>query len=125
MFNLLIGNCDAHSKNFSLLYDASVPTLAPLYDLVSTTVYPELTTRLAMSLDGARPIEEVTRSAWARLPRESLYSERFASGEVAGLVAGVLDVMDTLMAQAGHDNQTAETVAAGVRSRAGALAGSG
>ena len=38
VFNWLIGNCDAHGKNFSLLYDAGAPTLAPLYDLVSTTV---------------------------------------------------------------------------------------
>jgi serine/threonine-protein kinase HipA len=38
VFNWLVGNCDAHAKNFSLLYDSSAPTLAPLYDLVSTTV---------------------------------------------------------------------------------------
>jgi serine/threonine-protein kinase HipA len=28
VFNWLIGNCDAHAKNFSLLYDAGAPTLA-------------------------------------------------------------------------------------------------
>jgi len=40
MYNYLIGNCDAHSKNLSLLHnmDGSV-SLAPIYDLISTTIY--------------------------------------------------------------------------------------
>ena len=40
LFNYLIGNCDAHLKNYSLLpgSNGSV-TLAPAYDLISTTVY--------------------------------------------------------------------------------------
>lgn len=39
-FNLLIGNADAHSKNYSLLLEGSnTPRLAPLYDLLSTRAY--------------------------------------------------------------------------------------
>jgi len=40
IFNYLIGNCDAHSKNLSLLHsmDGAV-SLAPIYDLASTTIY--------------------------------------------------------------------------------------
>jgi len=40
VFNYLIGNCDAHAKNFSLLYndDGSI-SLAPAYDLISSTIY--------------------------------------------------------------------------------------
>jgi serine/threonine-protein kinase HipA len=55
IFNLLIGNHDAHAKNFSLLYmpDRSV-RLAPLYDLVSTVFYPEQTDRMAMKI-GKQP----------------------------------------------------------------------
>ena len=68
VFNWLIDNCDAHAKNFSLLYDAGAPMLAPLYDLVSTTVYPELTRRLAMSLGGARRTDEVNADYGSRLP---------------------------------------------------------
>ena len=53
IFNLLIGNHDAHAKNFSLLYmpDQTV-RLAPLYDLVSTVYYEELTDKMAMKLGG-------------------------------------------------------------------------
>jgi serine/threonine-protein kinase HipA len=55
IFNFLIGNHDAHAKNFSLLYmpDRSV-RFAPLYDLVSTVFYPELTDRMAMKI-GKQP----------------------------------------------------------------------
>lgn len=53
VFNLLIGNHDAHAKNFSLLYmpDRSI-RLAPLYDLVCTVYYPELTDKMAMKIGG-------------------------------------------------------------------------
>lgn len=51
IFNLLIGNHDAHAKNFSLLYmpNRSI-RLAPLYDLVCTVYYPELTDKMAMRI---------------------------------------------------------------------------
>jgi serine/threonine-protein kinase HipA len=40
LFNLLIGNADAHSKNYSLLLEgAGAPRMAPLYDLISTRAY--------------------------------------------------------------------------------------
>jgi serine/threonine-protein kinase HipA len=40
VFNLLIGNGDAHAKNYSLLLDGDgTPRLAPLYDLLCTRVY--------------------------------------------------------------------------------------
>jgi len=40
LFNLLIGNADAHSKNYSLLLEGpGGARLAPLYDLLSTRAY--------------------------------------------------------------------------------------
>ena len=53
IFNLLIGNHDAHAKNFSFLYmpDRSL-RLASLYDLVCTVYYEELTDKMAMKIGG-------------------------------------------------------------------------
>ena len=51
MFNFLIGNNDAHAKNFSLLYSGGKPFLAPAYDLISTQVYPGLAKKMAMKID--------------------------------------------------------------------------
>ena len=40
IFNALMANHDAHAKNLLLLYDGKFAVLAPLYDLLSTAVYP-------------------------------------------------------------------------------------
>lgn len=60
LFNLIIGNADAHGKNFSLLYDREGLRLAPLYDLLSTSWYPEVHPRMAMPMAGARRLEDFT-----------------------------------------------------------------
>ena len=57
--NLLIGNGDAHAKNFSILHSASgALTLAPLYDLLCTLHYGD--DRLAMAIDGVSNTDQVT-----------------------------------------------------------------
>lgn len=118
VLNWLIGNCDAHAKNFSLLYDRGAPRLAPLYDLVSTTVYPELTSRLAMSLDGARRIEEVDARAWATLAGEAGYSLRFARTATASMVGRVIAEAEKLAKLPRHRNETVDAVIEGIHARA-------
>ncbi|MGZ5299812.1 MAG: HipA domain-containing protein [Actinomycetota bacterium] len=57
--NVLIGNGDAHGKNFSLLHDQSgALRLAPFYDLMSTMTYGD--DRLAMYVDDVRRTDRVT-----------------------------------------------------------------
>ncbi len=57
--NALIGNGDAHAKNFSLLHTASgALALAPLYDLLSTLYYED--DRLAMYIDNVHRTNRVT-----------------------------------------------------------------
>lgn len=50
LFNLIIGNNDAHGKNFSLIYQAQQTKLAPFYDMISTIHYPNLVTKMAMKI---------------------------------------------------------------------------
>lgn len=52
IFNYLIGNSDAHGKNFSFLYTSKQPILAPAYDLLCTAIYPQLTSKMAMKIGG-------------------------------------------------------------------------
>ncbi len=75
IFNLIVGNADAHGKNFSVLYHDSGPRLAPLYDLLSTVSYPDLSPRLAMRIGKRATLEELDAEAWAT----------FASGATLGL----------------------------------------
>lgn len=119
VLNWLIGNCDAHAKNFSLLYDTGQPMLAPLYDLVSTTIYPELTRRLAMNIDGARQIDEVSDAAWATLAQELKLSPRFARRTTNAMVELVIEEASLLAVQPHHDNDTARTILEGIKTRAG------
>jgi serine/threonine-protein kinase HipA len=57
--NALIGNGDAHAKNFSLLHHSSgALTLTPLYDLLCTLHYGD--NRLAMYIDTVQRTDRVT-----------------------------------------------------------------
>ena len=51
-FNVIVGNHDAHGKNFSLIYKDGKLQLAPAYDILSTVYYPSLTSKMAMKLGG-------------------------------------------------------------------------
>jgi serine/threonine-protein kinase HipA len=64
VFNALLGNHDAHAKNFSLLYTAEAPTLAPAYDLLATAVYPRLAKKMAMKIGGKYRFSEVQARHW-------------------------------------------------------------
>lgn len=64
VFNALIGNHDAHAKNFSLLYADARPALAPLYDLLCTAVYERLTPKMAMKLGSKYKFAEVQARHW-------------------------------------------------------------
>lgn len=60
VFNVLIGNADAHGKNFAWVYSRGERRLAPAYDLVATTLWPELSSRMAMRVGQAKFLNEVT-----------------------------------------------------------------
>jgi serine/threonine-protein kinase HipA len=68
IFNALIGNHDAHAKNFSLLYlyrgRGKTPVLAPLYDTLSTAVYPTMTPKMAMKIGSKYKFSEVQARHW-------------------------------------------------------------
>jgi serine/threonine-protein kinase HipA len=117
VLNWLVGNCDAHAKNFSLLYDTGTPTLAPLYDVVCTTAYPELTRRLAMSIGGARKIDEVDQEAWTRLAKAVHYSPRFARSQTGVTIERVLEEAAKLASQPRHDNEAAGRILRGILMR--------
>ena len=64
IFTALIGNHDAHAKNFSLLYTENASVLAPLYDVLSTAIYPHLTPKMAMKIGGKYKFDEVHARHW-------------------------------------------------------------
>ena len=69
ILQVLIGNADAHGKNYSLLYRGGTVELAPLYDVLSTVAYPELDSGFAMRIGGRRTLEELREGDWNRFAR--------------------------------------------------------
>lgn len=59
--NTLVGNADAHGKNFSILHNANgAIALAPLYDVLCLTGYRRHNP--AMTIDGAKTFKQITAS---------------------------------------------------------------
>ena len=67
VFNFLVGNWDAHGKNFSVLYRNGRCGLAPLYDVMSTTIYLEVSCRMAMKIDGEYAFKWISRGKFLRM----------------------------------------------------------
>jgi serine/threonine-protein kinase HipA len=73
LFNLLIGNADAHGKNFAVLFSGERgerPELAPVYDLLCTQAYPALSEAFVMKVGPARRQDELSPAAWQQLARD-------------------------------------------------------
>jgi serine/threonine-protein kinase HipA len=71
IFNALIGNHDAHGKNFSLLYSAQRPGLSPFYDTLCTAVYPKLTAKMAMKIGSKYKFTEIYKRHWEQFAQEA------------------------------------------------------
>jgi serine/threonine-protein kinase HipA len=67
VFNVLIGNGDAHLKNWAVLYkDGFTPTLSPVYDILPTVLYiPD--DDLGPNLAGSRTFESVSVESFDRI----------------------------------------------------------
>jgi serine/threonine-protein kinase HipA len=114
LFNLLIGNNDAHGKNFSLIYRADGQTrLAPLYDLVSTAAYPELSARMAMKIGGEYDSEKVGPRQIEKLADEAALSVPMVRDQVTELADAVLAALPA----ATPENPFAAGVAVQIRNR--------
>ena len=69
-FHVLVGNADAHAKNFAVLYRGNKAELAPVYDAVSTMVYPALSHEAAMSVGGEKRIDRIGRGDFVHLAED-------------------------------------------------------
>lgn len=76
IFNYISGNNDAHGKNFSLLYHGAGTAemeiqLSPLYDIVCTAYYPDLSRNMAMKIGEEYSSEKVTPDDFEKLAEEA------------------------------------------------------
>ncbi len=87
IFNVLIGNSDAHGKNISLLLLPSGPQLAPFYDLLSTRIYSHygLTENLAMKIGGESDPRALRKEHWENFATEVGIKPRLVLARVVDL----------------------------------------
>ena len=103
IFNALIGNHDAHAKNFSLLYSGKTPVLAPLYDTLSTAVYPTLTPKMAMKIGSKYKFSEVQARHWDQFAEAAGLAKAQAKRRVLSLAKSLPASARKLQAEPGHN----------------------
>lgn len=116
VFNYLIGNHDAHGKNFSLLRrpnarGAVQTRLAPLYDLVCTTAYGQLSNKMAMKIGGEYESARVLPRHFERFAEEAGLAPRLATGRVPEMAERILAVLPTVAERFAGANSVAEILA--------------
>ena len=85
LFQLLIGNYDAHGKNFSFYVTPAGLLPAPWYDLVCVAQYPGFTDELAMAIGDAFTLKEVTGMELAQFAVSCDVEPRFLAREALRL----------------------------------------
>lgn len=119
IYNYIVGNNDAHGKNFSLLYrgigaeDVEI-RLAPLYDIVCTVYYPELHNEMSMKIGDEYSTERVTPKDFEKLAEEAGLGKPLVKRRVPELAEIILAVLPTIEIA----GPVPEKVAALIRQRA-------
>lgn len=102
VFNALVGNHDAHAKNFSLLYTnpsaKAAPILAPLYDVLSTAIYPNLTPKMAMKLGSKYKFSEVQARHWEQFAASAGLARAQTRKRILGMAQALPKAARTLQA---------------------------
>ncbi|MBQ9004323.1 MAG: type II toxin-antitoxin system HipA family toxin [Eggerthellaceae bacterium] len=130
VFDFVIGNFDAHLKNFALMRDASWNTLrfAPLYDLVSTACYESLSTELPFAIGGKRRSDDIDARHFAAEARSLLLPEGWAMlrvEEISRLAPAAVERAGSDLESAGVASaaEVASSIAASMQGRIARLLG--
>jgi serine/threonine-protein kinase HipA len=110
LFNYLIGNCDAHAKNYSLQRSPEgILRLTPAYDLVSTTFYKNLSTNVAMGVNNVFRLERISRDDFKRFSESTSLSWQTlvrVAGELARQIHSTAPKLEVELAALGFAQST-------------------
>lgn len=99
IFNFLIGNNDAHGKNFSFIRQSQEARMAPLYDLVCTQLYADLDDEMAMKVGGSRKPKRLTARNWNQFFQDAGLSEKAASQRARAMKERVTEALSQMELQ--------------------------
>ena len=106
LFNYLIGNCDNHLKNISILYSLDWKSfqMAPAYDLVSTTYFARFSSTMGMAIGNHLDIQEVVPEDFHLMAKQIGINIRLIRNIVKDLqqqASAALDVEGSLLNEQG------------------------
>lgn len=105
IFQILIGNTDAHAKNLSFFSTKAGLVLSPAYDLVSGIAFQSETIdkTYAMAIGDAFSTAEISPYEWANFATECKLSLKLVSKELEQMARLVLKVIEDVKQKALHD----------------------
>jgi serine/threonine-protein kinase HipA len=121
IFHYLVGNADAHGKNYALLYRGRTPDLAPLYDVLCTAVYPRLAKKLAMAIGGRAIADTIQLKHWLTLVPDTKGAQRLLVKNMTELAGRIRVEADKLLAEfeeAGIAHEILKAIRAVIETRA-------
>jgi len=109
IFQILIGNTDAHAKNLSFFYDHEGMRLTPAYDLVSITAFGDgnIENTYAMAIGDAFTEAELTPYEWAHFAHLCGLRQQLVARELRKMSAEVLRVMSDLRKETNQEGADA------------------
>lgn len=123
IFNYLVGNNDAHGKNFSFIYHGAGEDrqirLAPLYDIVSTVYYPELSPDMAMRIGDQYSSEKVAAKDFELLAADARLAKPLVRARLLQMTERVMAALPNVPTP----NPVSEQVADLIRHRCETAAG--
>lgn len=95
VFNCLIGNGDAHLKNFALQYSADMQNIfvSPPFDITHTIIYDTIDNKMALKLAGSKEFPD--KAALIKLAESTLFRIRGAANIIDQMAQGIEDYLDS------------------------------
>ncbi|MDA3789272.1 MAG: HipA domain-containing protein, partial [Desulfobacula sp.] len=95
-FNYLIGNHDAHGKNFSIIHEQEIE-MAPFYDLISAQVYPNLEGEFAMAIGQTFRYDRVKEHSFVVFAKDLKIRPRKLGELMGGMVESVSNAYEPIL----------------------------
>lgn len=96
VLNVIVGNGDAHLKNWAFIYpDSRIPALSPVYDVLPTVLY-VADDDMGLNLDGNKRFELVNAKSFRRLGARTDYGPSLAEARARESVEKIMENWSTL-----------------------------
>jgi serine/threonine-protein kinase HipA len=97
-FNYLIGNHDAHGKNYSIIHGDKLE-LAPFYDLLSTQIYPGLSQKFAMAIGQTFKLDRIKKHSLIAFAKDMKIRPHKLTAIIESMIQSVTESCEPLLSE--------------------------